>query len=451
MTPGSPSRSGTWLGRGIVGSARGLAFCGLMLAGTGLLLALTGAMAATVLIYRRIIFDHTGPSNGLQLGLILVATCVVLCVGRFALPAGLQAMRSLADLTRRLAGEWCGVPVASPYRPLPAGQVSFRRWLSWLLSDRATWRDLQWMAVNMCAGWLLAVLPAALVVVGLVEFIGPAAGPPFAIPPPAFPGNSRPVLIAAGIALITLGLGVAPSLLRAYGGLARSMLAPTRQAELALRVRHLAQTRSDTIDSGAAELRRIERDLHDGAQARLVAMGMTLSAAEDLLDDNPAAARALLAEARDSSARALAELRDLVRGILPPVLADRGLADAVRALALDSPLRAHLATELAGRPPAPVESAAYFAVSELLANVSKHAEAGQVWIDIRHEQGTLRIGVSDDGRGGAEPADGTGLRGIERRVAAFDGVLALSSPPGGPTVVNMEIPCALSSPKTSSC
>ena len=218
-------------------------------------------------------------------------------------------------------------------------------------------------------------------------------------------------------------------------------------------------------------MRRIERDLHDGAQARLVAIGMTLDAAGQLLNTSPAAARALLAEARDSSVKALAELRDLVRGIHPPVLADRGLADAVRALALDSPLQVEVTSELPARPPAPVESAAYFAVSELLANVSKHARADRVWIDIRyhgpadgagmhsggmhsggmHSGGMLRIGVTDDGCGGADPAGGTGLRGIERRLAAFDGVLAAGSPPGGPTVMNMEIPCALSSPKTSSC
>jgi signal transduction histidine kinase len=200
-------------------------------------------------------------------------------------------------------------------------------------------------------------------------------------------------------------------------------------------------------------------------------MGMTLDAAGLLIDTNPAAAQALLTEARDNSVKALADLRDLVRGIHPPVLADRGVADAVRALALDSPLRVFVANELPGRPPAPVESAAYFAVSELLANAAKHAEANQVWIDIRfgggpqgglvsggemlrggsETSGMLRIGVTDDGRGGADPALGTGLQGIERRLAAFDGVLAVSSPPGGPTVVNMEIPCALSSPKTSSC
>jgi signal transduction histidine kinase len=217
------------------------------------------------------------------------------------------------------------------------------------------------------------------------------------------------------------------------------------------RVRELEQSRAGLVEDSAVRLRRIERDLHDGAQARLVAMGMTLDAAAQVLDENPAAARALLFEARDASAKALVELRDLVRGIHPPVLADRGLADAVRALALDSPLRAQLAGQLPGRPPAAVESAAYFAVSELLANASKHAGPGRVWIDIRYATGMLRIGVTDDGCGGADPGRGTGLRGIERRLAAFDGVLALSSPPGGPTVANMEIPCVLSSLKTSSC
>jgi signal transduction histidine kinase len=254
------------------------------------------------------------------------------------------------------------------------------------------------------AGLVMAGTGLLLVLVGLIGFIGPATRPAVAIPPPAFPGNSRLVLVLLGVAFIAFGLYAAPWLLRVYGGFAHSMLAPPGQAELALRVRHLTQTRSEAIDTGAAEMRRIERDLHDGAQARLVAMGMTLDAAGQILDSNPAAARALLLEAREASAKALAELRDLVRGIHPPVLADRGLVDALRALALDTPLRVHLASELPGRPPSPVESAAYFAVSELLANTSKHAGARQAWIDIRYAGGMLRIGVTDDGRGGADPA-----------------------------------------------
>jgi signal transduction histidine kinase len=321
-----------------------------------------------------------------------------------------------------------------------------------MMADPATWRDLLWMIVNPCVGAALAGGSAAAIVYGVFGMALPHGSTQLA------GVISHPLY---GILLAAFGFWAAPWLLRGYGEFARSLLGPTRLAELAQRVRHLAQTRADTIDTGAAEMRRIERDLHDGAQARLVAMGMTLDAAGQLLDTSPAAARALLAEARDSSVKALAELRDLVRGIHPPVLADRGLADAVRALALDSALQVGVTSELPARPPAPVESAAYFAVSELLANVSKYARADRVWIDIRydgatngggmHGGGMLRIGVTDDGRGGADPAGGTGLRGIERRLAAFDGVLAVSSPPSGPTVMNMEIPCALSSPKTSSC
>jgi signal transduction histidine kinase len=295
-------------------------------------------------------------------------------------------------------------------------------------------------------------LSAVIIGVGLIEFIGPELVR--TIPPPAFPGNSAGTLIVLGFAISLAGVLAAPLLLRGYGLLASSMLAPAGKTALALRVQQLTETRTEALDTGATEIRRIERDLHDGAQARLIAMGMTLDAAGQIIDTNPDAARALLYEARDASVKALAELRDLVRGIHPPVLADRGLADAIRALALDAPGRTHLASDLGGRPPAPVESAAYFAVSELLANVSKHAEAQQTWVDIRHTDGMLRIGVTDNGHGGAapeNPARGSGLRGIERRLAAFDGVLAVSSPPGGPTAVTMEIPCALSSPKTSSC
>jgi len=188
-------------------------------------------------------------------------------------------------------------------------------------------------------------------------------------------------------------------------------------------------------------LRRIERDLHDGAQARLIALGISLRATEGLIRTNPDAAVALVAESRENSARALTELRALVRGIHPPVLAERGLGDAIRALALDCPVPATAEVDLPGRLPAPVEAAAYFAVAEALANAAKHAEARSVHIRATHAAGALRIEVSDDGAGGADPSRGTGLRGVERRLGTFDGVLAVSSPPGGPTIVVIEVPC----------
>jgi signal transduction histidine kinase len=391
-----------------------------------------------------------GPGDGQKRELfILLFLGAGFAIGRFLVPVVLLALRRLAGLTRQLAGEWCGVPIAESYQPPPADPATlhYTARLRWLLRDPATWRDLIWVAVNLLVGWILAAASAALIVVGGVAFLVPVFS--HAVPPPAFPGNTKPVLAILGCAMVATGVAAAPWLLRGYGLLAARILAPSGQAELALRVRHLSQTRSEALDTGAAEIRRIERDLHDGAQARLVAMGMTLDAAGQIIDTNPDAARALLFEARESSVKALAELRALVRGIHPPVLADRGLGDALAALTLDTPLRIHLASDLYGRPPAPVESAAYFAVSELLANVSKHAEARETWIDIRHADGMLRIGVTDNGHGGADPARGSGLRGIERRLASFDGILAISSPPGGPTAVTMEIPCELSLPKTS--
>jgi signal transduction histidine kinase len=222
-----------------------------------------------------------------------------------------------------------------------------------------------------------------------------------------------------------------------------------RRSGLTAEVQRLTVTRAAAVDAAAAELRRLERDLHDGAQARLVSLGINLRAAEKLIRTRPDAAITLVAECRETSARALAELRDLVRGIFPPVLADRGLADAVRALALDSPSRVGTEIDLPGRPPAPVESAVYFAVAEILNNVAVHAEADSVFIRAEHHRGVLRVEVTDDGNGGANPANGTGLRGIERRLGAFDGILAVNSPVGGPTIVVIEVPCELSSPKIS--
>jgi signal transduction histidine kinase len=219
----------------------------------------------------------------------------------------------------------------------------------------------------------------------------------------------------------------------------RSLLAPTVNAVLAQRVEQLTTTRADATDAQAAELRRIERDLHDGAQARLVAMGLHLGAVERLIDQDPAAAKSLVAKTKAASAEALTELRDLVRGIHPPVLAERGLGDALNALALDSPLKVTVEGSVIGRPASPIESAVYFAVSELLTNVAKHAKASRVIIHIGHTD-LLEISVIDDGRGGASPSSGSGLRGIQRRLATFDGTFEVTSPPGGPTIATLKVP-----------
>lgn len=258
--------------------------------------------------------------------------------------------------------------------------------------------------------------------------------------------HSPGLVVAEAIALFAIGAWLMPQTFPAAGRLLG--LAP--DAELTRQVRRLAESRAVVVDTAASDLRRLERDLHDGAQARLVALGMSLRAAERLIPLNPDAAVALVAEARATSARALTELRELVRGVHPPVLADRGLTDAVRALALDCPLAVETRIELPGRPPAPVETACYFAVAELLTNAAKHSGAHEARIDVSYADRRLRVEVTDFGLGGADPAAGSGLAGVEKRLAAFDGIMAISSPPGGPTIAVLEVPCALSSAKTSS-
>ncbi|MFG3256082.1 histidine kinase [Streptomyces sp. NPDC048172] len=379
-------------------------------------------------------------------------------VGVFTTPWLVDLTRRHANQRRILARDWAGLTILAPYRPLPpmppAGVTGYVERCVLLMKDPATWRDLLWLLVDSVAGFVTALLPAALIgyaIEGWVMFLGVwhavRGGYWYGFVHVQDFGDAVQCA-ALGTGLLLLGLTVNPYLLKGHFLLTRGMLAPSRGAQLARRVEHLYETRHDAVDSSAAELRRIERDLHDGAQARLVAMGMSLGTIEALIEHDPARAKKLLAQARESSAEALTELRDLVRGIHPPVLAERGLGDATEALALRMQLPVEVDVDLPGRFEEPVESAAYFAVSEVLTNAAKHSGADRIWLDARYDWqagGMLQIAVTDDGRGGASPDNGTGMRGIERRLAQFDGILAVSSPPGGPTMVTMEIPCELTS------
>ncbi|MEV7983388.1 sensor domain-containing protein [Streptomyces sp. NPDC086519] len=374
-------------------------------------------------------------------------------VGIVTTPWVLDGVREVADARRRLAYEWCGVRIRSAYRALPADANPWARTFG-MLRDPQVGRDVLWLLTDMTAGFVTALLPAVLlfypfegfaVAAGLWRVLTLGGTYWYGFVPVT--GQATAFGAAATAAVLLVGAWhLCPRLLTAHFRLTRAVLDPGK-GELAERVRVLTETRKDAVDTSAAELRRIERDLHDGAQARLVAMGMDLGTIEVLLDKDPEKARQLLAQTRRASVEALGELRDLVRGIHPPVLAERGLGDAVRALALRLPVPTEVTVELRGRADAPVESAAYFAVSEVLTNAVKHSGADRIWVDLHHVPdggGMLRISVTDHGRGGAVIGAGSGLAGVERRLGTFDGVLAVSSPAGGPTMVTMEIPCALS-------
>ncbi|RBM19862.1 histidine kinase [Streptomyces sp. PT12] len=389
---------------------------------------------------------------------VISLTFVVLGIGLFTTPVIVDAIRAHADQRRAFSLAWCGIAIpAGGHRPEPrharrglAGQVE--RTVH-MLKDPTTWRDAGWLFIDAVAGFITAILPPGLLLFGLEGLvlvagvwvpIADATGTYWYGIVPIDSWFTATLGGLTGLGYIAASLLFGRHLLRVHFLMTRALIGASEKRLLAQRVARLTETRHDALDNSAAELRRIERDLHDGAQARLVAMGMSLGTVEALIEKDPEQAKRILAQARENSAEALSELRDLVRGIHPPVLAERGLGDAARALALRMQFPVEVDVELPGRLEEPVESAAYFAISEVLTNAAKHAAAERAWLDIYYsrEDRTLRIAITDNGRGGANPEGGSGLRGLERRLGAFDGVLAVSSPVGGPTLVTIEIPCA---------
>jgi signal transduction histidine kinase len=390
---------------------------------------------------------------------VIVSTALIpLWVGVPAVIAAVALSRRFADLHRSIAGSLLGREVVRPYRPIQPGDNWVTRFRV-AAADPATWRDLSWLLANAFVGLVTNVLVVALLLGGIFYVTLPLWYVLFV--PPGESNTSIGLFTVRTVGeswwMVPLGVGelifwawLAPRLMWLNANVIAGLLGPTEtevaNTRLTSRVAQLSESRAVSVDTHTAELRRIERDLHDGAQARLVALGMSLGMAEETVDDNPEMTKQLLAEARESTTSALAELRGLVRGILPPVLADRGLEGALQALALANPLPVQVAIDLPGRPPEPVESAVYFAIAEALTNTAKHGAADHVWLRLSYSDGKLVAVVGDDGRGGASVEPGGGLHGLERRLAAFDGTLLVTSPLGGPTVVYLEVPCALTPP-----
>jgi signal transduction histidine kinase len=343
---------------------------------------------------------------------VLGSALIVVWVGIPILLVAMAVARPIAQFYRRRLTNIDGKgTIESPYLASRSGNLLVR--VQALFRDPARRRDAVWLMANGTVGLALGIIGIVEAVLDLIFWW---------LPP---------------------GMAV-----RAHAALSRALLSVSEKSRLALRVEQLTESRAETVDTQAAELRRIERDLHDGAQARLVAIGMNLGLAQEQLERDPEMAKSLLSEARDTATDALAELRELVRGIHPPVLADRGLVEAVRALATAVPVPVDVRSDISGRLPAPVESATYFAAAEALTNVVKHASAKQVTIRLNRVANDIELRVEDDGIGGADASRGTGLRGIARRLSAFDGVLTVDSPPGGPTEVVIVLPGAWSTPKT---
>jgi signal transduction histidine kinase len=372
-----------------------------------------------------------------------------------------RGARGYGAIPRGLARGLLGVHVEAPRRRRPTG-VGFLPWLRASLGDLDGWRAIAYIVVSLPLA-LVGVYVVALVLgvsmtlltypvwwqlfdpvntdaAGVVHHAGLQFGDTYIDTWPEALGVS---VLGAG------GLFVAPWIARtltgAAGLLVRGLLGPTRIAE---RVDDLEVTRARAVDDSAAALRRIERDLHDGTQARLVALAMHLDMAKEKLGDGPdetmdpgevARARALLDEAHRNATEAIIELREVTRSIHPPAL-DRGLDEALATLAARNGVPTQVRTALAVRPSPAIETIAYFCVAELLTNVAKHGEATAATVDVRDEGGRLRLQVTDDGRGGAHVAPGGGLAGLAERVRTVDGTLAVSSPPDGPTVVSLDLP-----------
>ena len=360
------------------------------------------------------------------------------------LPDLMRPVRAMARIERRRAGELLGREIPEPYEP-PSGtalEQTFR-----LLRSASTWRDLAWMTLHGMVGLTTAVLAvglwpsiAASLTLPLWWWAAPEGSQAAFITLDSWPKALTMPFLQAALYLAVLVWGV-PRLARWQALLAGVLLRPTRRAQLTERIEELAETRAEALEAHGAELRRIERDLHDGTQAQLVSVALRLGLADRRFDSDPEAARALFLEARDGIEEALAQLRTVIRGIYPPILSDRGLPGAIRALAAGQHIPVRLDLDDSGRAPAAVEAAAYFVVAEALTNIARHSGAANAEVALRREEGVLRILVRDDGKGGADPDTGSGLAGIRRRVAALDGTTRIDSPAGEGTTLEVELPC----------
>ena len=355
-------------------------------------------------------------------------------------PGGVRVLHALAGMERVRLARW-GPEVIAPAPP------PTRLWAAF--ADPTTRRELLWLVRHLVVGLPLGLLGFVLPVLAVRDIAFPLY---WRLTPKDATATSIGVGVAhswpeslavclLGVGWIAIMLGLTPGMARLQASPGRRLLSAGPDADLSLRVAELTATRAAALDAHATELRRIERSLHDGTQNRIVTVTVLLGAARRMVARDPAGADELLERAQSAAEQALAELRTVSRSILPPVLADRGLAGALTGLAAESAVPCTVDVEVPRRCAASVEATAYFVAAEALTNIAKHSGASRAAITVRAPGSRLLLRITDDGRGGADEHAGSGLTGIRHRIAAHDGTLHLTSPPGGPTALEADLPC----------
>jgi signal transduction histidine kinase len=381
---------------------------------------------------------------------LLVTSAALLITFPLALPviwALFVSARVMTAVERSRIAALLGEHLADPVPPLQS-RSPWRRLVERVRSA-PRWREISYLVLALPRGVFTTVTAgivwcgsAALVLLPLYVSALPGDTAKFWL----FEVSQGPAAVAATVAglagLVFVAPWVTKGLARIDLATARWLLAPRRRDELGEQVTKLETSRAAAVDSAEAERRRIERDLHDGAQQRLVALAMGLGTARERLEADPEGGRQLVADAHEEAKAALKEIRDLVRGIHPVILEDRGLDAALSAVVARSPIPVSLDVDVAQRPSPAVESTAYFVVTEALTNVARHAHATRAAVNIARAGDRLVIEVRDDGVGGADPSAGSGLRGLRGRVTALGGTVHLVSPAGGPTTLLVDVPCA---------
>jgi len=388
----------------------------------------------------------------LVLALLTVSTLPILPLSAVLFALLLVGSRLAGHVERFRLAALTGVEITSAHRRQTGPW--HRRVRGWLGSS-ATWKELGYHLVHLPKAVIFSTITVAAWALGLASvalplYVGRSPAGHASIAWWTIDAGAEAWLAGAvGVAVLFTAPWLTRGLSRLAIGMADGLLGGGEAAVLRQRVDTLEASRADVVDAAEAERRRIERDLHDGAQQRLVALAMSLGLAREKLDSDPEAARALVDEAHREAKNALVELRDLARGLHPPVLTDRGLAAAVAGLASRSPVPVAVDLRVERRLPPSIEGIAYFVISETLTNVARHSGARRARVLVADTGSTLVVEVSDDGIGGAEAGRGSGLRGLDDRARAVDGSLRVISPIGGPTTVRADLPLPVTGPDTS--